>query len=121
MRLLGRSDHHPDPQFSQHRRLSLTNTPITRQFGAEQNDQQLQNNCIALLDDLNRNRNSSLIVAVGGVILPLAGGYLGEGGAFGLEQQGALFLGLLLSATSVSITVQTLKDLIKTENEQWEF
>jgi len=60
--------------------------------------------------ELNRNRNSSLAVAIGGVILPLAGGYL-SGIAIGMEQAHAIFLGLLLSATSVSITVQTLKDL----------
>lgn len=62
------------------------------------------------IHELNRNRNSSLAVAVGGIILPLLGGYF-AGLAFGLDSQQSLFLGLLLSATSVSITVQTLKDL----------
>ncbi|WP_240511881.1 cation:proton antiporter [Paludifilum halophilum] len=62
------------------------------------------------MQELNRNRNSSIAVAVGGIILPLAGGYFG-GLIFGLDTQNALFLGLLLSATSVSISVQTLKDL----------
>ncbi|MFC4076867.1 cation:proton antiporter [Salinithrix halophila] len=60
--------------------------------------------------ELNRNRNSSLAVAVGGIILPLVGGYFG-GLVFGMDSTDALFLGLLLSATSVSITVQTLRDL----------
>lgn len=60
--------------------------------------------------ELNRNRNASLAVAVGGVILPFVGGYL-SGIAIGMEQAYAIFLGLILSATSVSITVQTLKDL----------
>lgn len=62
------------------------------------------------LKEMNRNRNSSLAVAVGGVILPLLGGYL-AGKAMGMEDIPAWFLGLLLSATSVSITVQTLRDL----------
>ncbi|WP_126429572.1 cation:proton antiporter [Brevibacillus marinus] len=62
------------------------------------------------VQELNRNRNASLAVAVGGVILPFVGGYL-SGIAIGMEQAYAIFLGLILSATSVSITVQTLKDL----------
>lgn len=62
------------------------------------------------LKEMNRNRNSYLAVAVGGVILPLLGGYL-AGKAMGMEDIPAWFLGLLLSATSVSITVQTLRDL----------
>lgn len=64
------------------------------------------------IKELNRNRNASLSVAVGGIIFPLLGGYL-SGLAVGMEQANAIFLGLLLSATSVSITVQTLKDLGK--------
>jgi Kef-type K+ transport system membrane component KefB len=59
---------------------------------------------------LNQNRNSSIGVAVGGIIFPLIGGYL-AGLAIGMNQSHALFLGLLLSATSVSISVQTLKEL----------
>ncbi|PTM59678.1 cation:proton antiporter [Desmospora activa] len=62
------------------------------------------------IKELNRTRNSSVAVGVGGIILPLLGGYF-AGLAFGLDSQQSLFIGLLLSATSVSITVQTLKDL----------
>ncbi|MCR8643523.1 cation:proton antiporter [Paenibacillus sp. N1-5-1-14] len=62
------------------------------------------------LKALNQNRNSSLAVAVGGIIFPLVGGYL-TGHFMGLEQSHSLFLGLMLSATSVSISVQTLKEL----------
>ena len=62
------------------------------------------------IKDLNENRNSSVAVAVGGIILPLLGGY-GLGIMFGMENSHALFLGLLLSATSVSISVQTFKEL----------
>lgn len=62
------------------------------------------------IDELNRNRNSSIAVAVGGIILPFLGGYLAAL-ALGMVQSQAIFLGLLLSATSVSISVQTLKEL----------
>ncbi|SDZ09525.1 cation:proton antiporter [Thermoactinomyces sp. DSM 45892] len=59
---------------------------------------------------LRQNRNSSIAVAVGGIIFPLLGGYL-VGLGMELSQSHALFLGLLLSATSVSISAQTLKEL----------
>lgn len=62
------------------------------------------------IEELNRNRNSSIAVAVGGIILPFLGGYLAAL-ALGMVQSQAIFLGLLLSATSVSISVQTLKEL----------
>ena len=62
------------------------------------------------IEELNRNRNSSIAVAVGGIILPFTGGYLAAL-VMGMEQSQAIFLGLLLSATSVSISVQTLKEL----------
>jgi monovalent cation:proton antiporter-2 (CPA2) family protein len=62
------------------------------------------------IKELNRNRNSSFAVAVGGIILPLLGGYF-AGKTMGMGDTPALFLGLLLSATSVSITVQTLRDM----------
>lgn len=69
------------------------------------------------IKELNRNRNASLAVAVGGIIMPLLGGFYG-GMLFGLDHQNALFLGLLLSATSVSITVQTLKDLNQLQSRE---
>ncbi len=62
------------------------------------------------LQALNKNRNSSIAVAVGGIILPLTLGSL-AGLGIGMGQSHALFLGLLLSATSVSISAQTLKEL----------
>ncbi len=64
------------------------------------------------LEELNRNLKSSFAVAIGGIILPFLGGYL-AGIAFGMMQSHAIFLGLLLCATSVSISVQTLRDLGK--------
>jgi Kef-type K+ transport system membrane component KefB len=53
---------------------------------------------------------ASLLTAVGGVILPLGGG-LALGLAFGLAWSHALFLGAVLTATSVSISAQTLREL----------
>jgi len=62
------------------------------------------------IKDLNANRNSSIAVALGGIVLPLIGGY-SLGILVGMEHSHALFLGLLLSATSVSISVQTFKEM----------
>ncbi|WP_333593842.1 cation:proton antiporter [Anaerospora hongkongensis] len=62
------------------------------------------------VESLKQNRNSSIAVAVGGVIAPLVCFYL-AGLIIGMEQRHALFLGLLFSATSVSISAQTLKEL----------
>jgi Kef-type K+ transport system membrane component KefB len=55
---------------------------------------------------------ASMLTAVGGVILPLAAGLL-VGQAFGLEWHHALFLGAVLTATSVSISAQTLREIGK--------
>lgn len=69
------------------------------------------------LEELNANRNSSLAVALGGIILPFIGGYV-SGLVMGMEQGNAVFLGLLLCATSVSISVQTLRDLGKMKSRE---
>ncbi|EEL88587.1 cation:proton antiporter [Bacillus cereus] len=69
------------------------------------------------LEELNANRNSSLAVALGGIILPFVGGYV-SGLVIGMEQGNAVFLGLLLCATSVSISVQTLRDLGKMKTRE---
>lgn len=53
---------------------------------------------------------ASFLAAVGGVLLPLGGG-LAAGIAFGLPWPQALFLGAVLTATSVSISAQTLREL----------
>lgn len=69
------------------------------------------------LEELNANRNSSLAVALGGIVLPFVGGYV-AGLVVGMEQGNAVFLGLLLCATSVSISVQTLRDLGKMKTSE---
>lgn len=62
------------------------------------------------LEQLKRNWKSAFAVAVLGIILPFIGGF-GVGKIFDLGTTYSLFLGVLLSATSVSITVQVLKDM----------
>jgi Kef-type K+ transport system membrane component KefB len=65
--------------------------------------------------DMNSIRSvgkASLLAATGGVILPLIGGYA-LGIAFGMPAPHALFLGAVLTATSVSVSAQTLRELGK--------
>ena len=60
---------------------------------------------------------ASLLTALGGVVLPLVGG-LAVGAAFGMEWHHALFLGTVLTATSVSISAQTLRELGKLRSRE---
>lgn len=53
---------------------------------------------------------ASVLTAMGGVALPFAGG-VAVGLVFGLDLTGSVFLGTVLTATSVSITAQTLQEL----------
>lgn len=57
------------------------------------------------------------LVAVGGVVLPMAAGY-GAGKLAGMETMHALFLGAILTATSVSITAETLKELGRSRSRE---
>ena len=73
------------------------------------------------LDELKKAGKASFIIAAAGVVLPLVGGYLVavvfnrgaviEGGSSVFLQN--IFLGVILTATSVSISVETLKELGK--------
>ncbi|MBP2000350.1 monovalent cation:proton antiporter-2 (CPA2) family protein [Paenibacillus shirakamiensis] len=69
------------------------------------------------LKDLNANRKASVSVAVMGILFPLVGGLL-AGLVIGMSLASSLFLGLLLSATSVSISVQTLRELGKSRTKE---
>ncbi|MCM3786297.1 monovalent cation:proton antiporter-2 (CPA2) family protein [Neobacillus mesonae] len=69
------------------------------------------------LDQLKKNWKAAFAVAVGGVIIPFFGGY-GAAMAFGMEYHHALFFGLLFCATSVSISVQTLKEMNKLNSRE---
>ena len=69
------------------------------------------------IDEFKRTAKASTNVGVAGIIAPLALGY-GAGIVMGLSAIEAIFLGLLLSATSVSISVQTLKELGKLKSRE---
>lgn len=62
------------------------------------------------LETMRKVSVSAFAVAFGGVLLPFLGG-IGLGFAFGLSTAETLFLGAILTATSVSISAQTLKEL----------
>ncbi|WP_046225365.1 cation:proton antiporter [Paenibacillus dauci] len=62
------------------------------------------------LDELRKNWKSAFAVAIGGIVLPFCGGY-GTGELFGLGHSYSLFMGVVFSATSVSISVQVLKEM----------
>lgn len=62
------------------------------------------------LDEFKRTGKASAAVGVGGILVPFALGYL-SGIYMNLSPIQASFLGLLLSATSVSISVQVLKEM----------
>lgn len=69
------------------------------------------------LNDLKKMIVPSTAVAIGGILFPVVGGYL-IGTIFNLSGTEAIFLGLLLAATSVSITVQTLRELGKIQSKE---
>ncbi|KGP77559.1 MULTISPECIES: cation:proton antiporter [Paenibacillus] len=69
------------------------------------------------LDQLKKNWKSAVAVAIGGIILPFVGGF-GVADLFGLSTNYALFMGVLFSATSVSISVQVLKDMDRLSSKE---
>lgn len=62
------------------------------------------------LDELTRNTKVSALAGIMGVLTPVVLG-AGTGFLFGFGWEAALFLGLTLGATSVSISAQTLMEL----------
>jgi monovalent cation:proton antiporter-2 (CPA2) family protein len=62
------------------------------------------------LTDLNKNKKAAVLVAVGGVIAPIILCYF-VAQFYHLSVAESIFVGLLLAATSVSISVQTLREL----------
>lgn len=62
------------------------------------------------LSELLRSSKVSVLAGMFGVILPVGAG-IGVGLGFGYELKQAIFLGLTLGATSVSISAQTLMEL----------
>ncbi|KAF0092080.1 MAG: Na(+)/H(+)-K(+) antiporter [Fusobacteria bacterium] len=62
------------------------------------------------VDDFKKAFKSSAFVGFGGIIVPLVTGYA-AGKVMNMSDIHAIFLGMLLSATSVSISVQVLKEM----------
>mgnify|MGYP001081232830 CR=1 FL=1 len=62
------------------------------------------------ISELARDMKVSVLAGMFGVLVPVLAGW-GTGLLFGLESNNALFLGLTLGATSVSISAQTLIEL----------
>lgn len=69
------------------------------------------------LHEFRRTWKASTYVGISGIIVPLLAGYL-SGVLLNMTTIEALFLGLLLSATSVSISVQALKELNKIQSKE---
>ncbi len=71
------------------------------------------------LRDLMKTGLKALLIACAGVLVPLIGGTLLYMGFYGASPLGstefykAVFIGVIMTATSVSITVQTLRDMGK--------
>ncbi|MBR1628351.1 MAG: cation:proton antiporter [Lachnospiraceae bacterium] len=71
------------------------------------------------MDQMKRNLKASMVTAIIGVLVPLVLGTLSFGLFFGIDPADstamleAVFVGVILTATSVSITVQTLKEMGK--------
>ena len=75
------------------------------------------------INELKRSGKSSFIIAVAGVLIPIIGGFgvayffnkpgMIESDAAGTVLLQNIFIGIILTATSVSITVETLKEIGK--------
>lgn len=75
------------------------------------------------IQELKHSGKASFVIAVAGVLLPIAGGYgvayfFNRPGIIASDASGSIFLqnmfiGVILTATSVSITVETLKEIGK--------
>lgn len=69
------------------------------------------------LKDLIKTGPKAFLIACAGVLVPLIGGFLLYSGFYGFEAVGtdqfytAVFIGVIMTATSVSITVATLQEL----------
>jgi monovalent cation:proton antiporter-2 (CPA2) family protein len=69
------------------------------------------------LDELKASGKASTYVGLGGIVLPFSAGYF-VGDWLGFSGFESAFLGLLLSATSVSISVQTLRELNRLKSRE---
>lgn len=67
--------------------------------------------------EFKANAKAATYVGIGGIILPFIGGY-GSGMLLGLNVMESMFFGLVLTATSVSITVQVLREMNKLKSKE---
>ena len=66
------------------------------------------------LEELKNTGKNAFVIALAGVLVPLGAGYF-VAGVFGVGENflECIFIGVILTATSVSITVETLKEMGK--------
>jgi len=69
------------------------------------------------IDEFKKTGKASTLVGIAGIVVPLSLSYL-AGTTLGLSPLESVFLGLLLSATSVSISVQALKEMGKLKSKE---
>lgn len=75
------------------------------------------------ISELKKNSLPAFVVAAVGVIVPVVGGFLTYLGVFGINFSNQIdilrgvFIGVVLSATSVSITVETLREMGKLQGK----
>jgi monovalent cation:proton antiporter-2 (CPA2) family protein len=69
------------------------------------------------LDEFKRTGKAATFVGLGGIIFPLGAGYF-AGAMMNMTTFESWFLGLLLAATSVSISVQALKEMDKLKSRE---
>lgn len=69
------------------------------------------------VDEFKRTGKASAVVGTAGVAVPMSLGYA-AGMVMGMPVLEAIFLGLLLSATSVSISVQALKEMGRLKSKE---
>jgi len=69
------------------------------------------------LKEFKKSAKAATFVGFGGIVLPFIGGYY-TGVILGLNMLNSLFFGLVLTATSVSITVQVLREMGRLKSKE---
>ena len=75
------------------------------------------------INEMKKNSRACLVIALAGVLIPLLAGaacyywFFAEEGADSDEILKALFMGVILTATSVSITVEALREMGKLDGK----
>lgn len=69
------------------------------------------------LKELKATGPAALLIAAMGVIVPLAGGFVLYGSVSGQFNLEAVFIGIIITATSVGITVETLREMGKLKGQ----